>query len=201
MVGTKSSSSNFLDFGNGYRGLGKPYSLQLSDIQMDALKTFLGLTSLLSVTRELKFVNRLKKGDGTIYFSRAYDRVTVRNSFTVKYNLNATFRFGQIDFFAQYTHACNCSGVDCRCGTFSAVAFITPFEGTSNNLIIDSMENMNFMSVKLPHIKAHKRFKKETCNVVGVEAIVSKCMCVDLSDIAHKSIVFVQEFTNKTQCD
>lgn len=100
MVGTKSSSSNFLDFGNGYRGLGKPYSFQLSDIQMDALKTFLGLTSLLSVTRELKFVNRLKKGDGTIYFSRAYDRVTVRNSFTVKYNLNATFRFGQIDFFA-----------------------------------------------------------------------------------------------------
>ena len=32
-------------------------------------------------------------------------------------------------------------------------------------------------------------------------AIMSKCMCVDLSDIAHKSIVFVQEFTNKTECD
>ena len=31
MVGTKSSSSNFLDFGNGYRGLGKTYSFQLSE--------------------------------------------------------------------------------------------------------------------------------------------------------------------------
>lgn len=180
MVGTKSSSSNFLDFRNGYRGLGKPYSFQLSDIQIDALKKFLGLTSLLSVTGEFKFVNRLKKGDGKRHFRRAYDRVTVGNSFTVKYNLNATFRFGQIDFFAQYTHTRNFAGVDCRCRTFSAVAFITPFEETSNHCIVDSMENKNFLLVKLPHIKACKRFKKETCDVVGVEAIVSKCFCVDL---------------------
>ena len=110
MVCKKSSSSNYLDSGNGFQGLGKPYSLQLSDIQMHALKDFLGYAHLLhvNVTGTLNIVNRLKTEDGTIFFfSRAYGRVKVRNSFTVKYRFNATMRYGQIDFFARYNHACD----------------------------------------------------------------------------------------------
>ena len=105
MVSNKSSSSNYLDFGNGFQGLGKPYSLQLSDIQIHALKDFLGYAHLLNVTGTLNIVNRLKTEDGTIFFSRTYGRVKVRNSFTVKYRFNATMRYGQIDFFARYNHA------------------------------------------------------------------------------------------------
>ena len=63
-------------------------------------------------------------------------------------------RYGQIDFFARYNHACDCAGIDCGCRHFSAVAFVTPLEETSNPLIVDSTENRNFMAVKLPHIKA-----------------------------------------------
>lgn len=69
MVSNKSSSSNYLDFGNGFQGLGKPYSLQLSDIQMHPLKDFLGYAHLLNVTGTLNILNRLKTEDGTIFFS------------------------------------------------------------------------------------------------------------------------------------
>ena len=110
-------------------------------------------------------------------------------------------RYGQIDFFARYNHACDCAGIDCGCRHFSAVAFVTPLEETSNPLIVDSTENRNFMAVKLPHIKACKRYSKETCHVICVKDIVSKCMFVDLSDTAQKCVVFVEEFPNKTECD
>ena len=83
MVCNKSSSSNYFDFGNSFLGLGKPYSLQLSDIQMHALKDFLGYAHLLNVTGTLNIVTCLKTEDGTIFFSRAYGRVKVRNSLTV----------------------------------------------------------------------------------------------------------------------
>ena len=56
------------------------------------------------------------------------------------------------------------------------------------------------MTVKLPHIKACKRPRKETCHVICVKDIVSKCMFVELSDTAQK-LVFVEEFPNKTECD
>ena len=48
MVSNKSSSSNYLDFGNGFQGLGKPYSLQLSDIQNARTEGFLGVCGVMS---------------------------------------------------------------------------------------------------------------------------------------------------------
>ena len=78
---------------------------------------------------------------------------------------------------------------------------MTPFEETSNPLIVDSTENRNFMAVKLPHIKACKRSSKEMCHVICVKDIVSKCMFVELSDTEQKFVVFVEEFPNKTECD
>ena len=76
---------------------------------------------------------------------------------------------------------------------------MTPLEETSNPLIVDSTENRNFMTVKSPHIKACKRPSKETCHVICVKDIVSKCMFVEPSDTAQKFVVFVEEFPNKTE--
>ena len=93
MVSNKSSSSNYPDFGNGFQDLGKPYSLQLSDMQMHPLNDFLGYAHLLNVTGTLNIVNRLKTEDGTIFFSRTYGRVKVHSSFTVKYHFNVKLIF------------------------------------------------------------------------------------------------------------
>lgn len=89
--------SNGIELFEGYFALGASSEWRLSGFQLQALADFLGSAPLSPV---VKLFKRLKCGSGILY-SRSYERVKSRKSFTVSIRRQNVREYGQIEFFSK----------------------------------------------------------------------------------------------------
>lgn len=119
---------------------------------------------------------------GFTIHSEAYSRVSVRNTFTVKYyeSENKVFCYGSVLY---YIHAkkCECLENICSCHS-NLVAVLHKFEETKSSIV-----NPNFLSVKASHIKVTKI--SNTVCVVDSSKLMSVVVNVNFDDKSENYIL------------
>eukprot|EP00105_Crassostrea_gigas_P038741 XP_019922889.1 PREDICTED: uncharacterized protein LOC105328585 [Crassostrea gigas] len=129
---------------------------------------------------------------GFTIHSEAYSRVSVRNTFTVKY-YESESKMSCYGSILYYIHAkkCECFENICSCES-SLVAVLRKFEETKPSIV-----NPNFLSVKASHIKVTKI--SNTVSVVDSSKIMSVVVNVNIDDKSED--YFLCEVPNLKESD
>ena len=125
---------------------------------------------------------------GEMYHSMVYNRVTARNSYTVKYLdiSNGLLCFGFVKYYIIHRKdMCECNSV-CNCAK-NTMACVIRLEETSTSIVSD-LDVPAFLNLKVSHIHV---CSERDCAVIPISNILQLCVAVNLGDN-----IFVCEMPN-----
>lgn len=190
LIGAQNSSQQTQILHNTY-ALGARSSRELAEDEFAALAGALGY---IPDSRKVLAFTRLKKGK-EIFHSSAYQKVTVRNSYTVLYRLGETRdNFGQIMYFFQYKPSCPGTGscmFNCTCHAFNYVVIQELSQRHDSNLLTDNPCVMELSHV-IPVTKGAKK-------VIPLSNIITKCVFLSYKEPDLGEASFVARFPNKLE--
>ena len=135
---------------------------------------------------EVKFFTRLQIR-GRIIHSRAYKRVSVRNSYTVSYKDGNQIKYGQVEVFVQASSPRNDS--------VNYAAVLLPFE-EQMGFICPTDEVLGVCPVT--HIVGWYPPSNDQCVLVPTDNIEDICICMELRDTG---LVYIAQFPNHIEKD
>lgn len=126
---------------------------------------------------------------GRIIHSRAYKRVSVRNSYTVSYKDGNEIKYGQVEVFVQASSP--------QDGSVKYAAVLLPFEDQMG-FVCQTHEVLGVCPVT--HIVGWYPPTNDQCVLVPVDHIEDICICMDLRDTGSH-LVYVAHFPNHVEKD
>lgn len=137
---------------------------------------------------EVKFFTRVEIRDRIIH-SRAYKRVSVRNSYTVSYKDNNKIKYGQVEVFVQASSPQNDS--------IQYAAVILPFL-KQTGFVCPTNEVLGVCPVT--HIVCWYPPLNDHCVLVPIDNIEDICVCMELRDTGSP-VVYIAHFPNHIEKD
>lgn len=137
---------------------------------------------------EVKFFTRVQIG-GRIIHSRAYKRVSVRNSYTVSYKDSGKIKYGQVEVFVQASSLRNDS--------VQYAAVILPFL-EQTGFVCPTYEVLGVCPVT--HIVCWYPPLDDQCVLVPIDNIEDICVCMELRDTGSP-VVYIAHFPNHIEND
>ena len=190
LTGAHNSSQQTQILHNTY-ALGARSSRELAEDEFAALADVLGC---IPDSKKVLAFTRLKKGK-EIFPLSAYEKVTVRNSYTVLYRLDETHvNFGEIMYFFQYKPKCPGTGncrFNCTCHAFNYVVLQEPSQRHDLKFLTDNLCNMELSHV-VPVTKGAKK-------VIPISNILTKCVFLSYKKPDLGEAAFVARFPNKLE--
>lgn len=110
---------------------------------------------------------RLLMEKGTVIFSKEYQRVKNRNSYTVSYHYNEK-KYGQILYFF-YSSA----------GCYAVIQNLVPCCLCSEVLNVDNTEAIDCSAMLVPCILT------EQLHMAKISSIMNKCLCIEVDDLIY----------------
>jgi len=135
---------------------------------------------------EVKFFNRLQV-KGRIVHSKAYKRVSVRNSYTISYKDGDDTKYGQVEVFVLASSPLE--------GSVKYAAVVLPFV-EQTGFVCPMHEVLNVFPVM--HIVGWNQPTTDQCVVVPVDHIKEICVCMEFKDTG---IVYIANFPNHIEKD
>lgn len=137
---------------------------------------------------EVKFFTRVQIR-GRIIHSRAYKRISVRNSYTVAYKERNKIKYGQVEVFVQASSPSNCS--------VQYAAVILPFL-EQTGCVCPTHEVLGVCPVT--HIVCWYPPLNDQCVLVPIDKIEDICVCMELRDTGSP-VVYIAHFPNQIEKD
>lgn len=137
---------------------------------------------------EVKFFTRVEIRDRIIH-SRAYKRVSVRNSYTVSYKDNNKIKYGQVEVFVQASSPQNDS--------VQYAAVILPFLKQTGFVC---PTNEVLVVCPVTHIVCWYPPLNDHCVLVPIDNIEDICLCMELGDTGSP-VAYIAHFPNHIEKD
>lgn len=137
---------------------------------------------------KVKFFTRLQVR-GRIIHSKAYKRVSVRNSYTISYKDGSHLKYGQVEVFVQATNPQDSS---------VKYAAVLPFKNKVG-FVCGTHKALRICPVT--HIVSWHPPSNDQCVLIPINCIEDICICMDSKDTDRLQAIYIARFPNHVEKD
>lgn len=137
---------------------------------------------------KVKFFTRLQVR-GRIIHSKAYKRVSVRNSCTISYKDGSHLKYGQVEVFVQATNPQDSS---------VKYAAVLPFKNKVG-FVCGTHKALRICPVT--HIVSWHPPSNDQCVLIPINCIEDICICMDSKDTDRLQAIYIARFPNHVEKD